>query len=155
MKALIYFSLLFLKMAFLPNLTLLGLMFFLIVLDFFSGVLKAIMTHQPRTSSGYRKTISKFIQYGGAMIISIVLAILSKVYHEGSSPLLLSFFGNTLSVFIIYIEITSFFENCYACDPTSVFSQYFFKPVLKVLTAQIKNNPAMQAAQSLEEQKTA
>lgn len=50
--------------------------------------------------------------------------------------------GNGLMVAIIYIEVTSIFENAYAINPGSKLSKYFIRHVLNLLTYQFKNNPA-------------
>lgn len=151
MKALLYFSMLFVKLSFFPNANLLLWMGITIALDFLTGISKAYVLKQARTSSGFRKTILKFLQYGGSIAVGIVLANTAKENNLDGTHHVLSLFNDGLVVFIIYIEVTSIFENLYACDKTTVFSKYIITPALKILTAQIKNNPLMKEAENLKE----
>ena len=150
MKVLIYFSLLFIKIALLPNQSLLFWMGVVIGLDFITGFSKAVILKQARTSNGMRRTITKFMQYGGALAIGIVLRHAAELSKQTGAEVLLSYFSDTLVVFIIYIEVTSIFENLYACDQTSPIARFVYKPCLKLLTAQLKGNPIVQAAEAQE-----
>lgn len=141
MKALLFSSLIFIKLQFFPSTDLLFWMFIAIVIDFITGVTKAVIQGEARTSNGFRKTITKFLQYGVAIAVSVIMANTAKQNNMDSASHLLFIFNDGLLVFIIYIEVTSIFENLYACDQNTVFSKYFISPVLKILTAQIKNNP--------------
>lgn len=143
MKILSVSILLFLKIAFLPSVSLLFYMAIAMVIDFITGIVKAKMQGQIRTSAGYRKTVVKFLQYGGSIAAGIVLANLSQEKGGESLKLLLSYVNDGLLVFIIYIEVTSVFENLYAIDNSSVISKMFIAPVLRILTWQINNNPLM------------
>ncbi|HAN37430.1 MAG TPA: hypothetical protein DCQ29_00890, partial [Chitinophagaceae bacterium] len=58
----------------------------------------------------------------------------------------LKWLNDGLLIFIIYIEVTSIFENLYAIDSNSTFAKFFIKPILNLLTFQIKNNPVTKAA---------
>jgi hypothetical protein len=53
-------------------------------------------------------------------------------------------------LFIIYIEVTSIFENLYAIDNTSMISKYLYKPVLVILKFGIENNAVVKAADKIE-----
>jgi phage-related holin len=116
-----------------------------IVLDFITGIVKAIFQQKVRTSSGYRQTVLKFLQYGSAICVGVILSALAE-FDKGTTPILkaaLSYLTNGTVVFIIYIELTSIIENVYACDPNSIIAKRFFKPLLNLLTWQIgNNNPA-------------
>lgn len=153
MKFLFAGSLLFIKIAFFPSVTLLLWMGLAIVFDFISGLAKAIILKQARTSSGYRKTVVKFMQYGGSLFVGIALAHTAQGTESDQMKILLSWFNDGLVIFITYIEVTSIFENLYACDNTSPISKYFISPALKILTFQIKNNPLINGADQLPEQK--
>jgi phage-related holin len=136
------FSLLNINFKIFPNADLYMIMFILIVADFITGVLKSVVLKKARTSEGYRKTIVKFCQYGGAIAVSMVLSYMSKhnvdfVDLSKYSP----FFGKACLGFIIFIEATSILENVYAMDPESKFSKYGVKQLLMLMTFQMKNNP--------------
>lgn len=150
MKALVFLPLLFVKLQFFPNTNLLFWMFIAIVIDFITGVSKAVILGEARTSNGFRKTITKFLQYGVAIAVSVIMANTAKQNNMDSASHLLFIFNDGLLVFIIYIEVTSIFENLYACDQNTPFSKYFISPVLKILTAQIKNNPIFKEGEKID-----
>lgn len=129
-------ALTFFKVVFLPDANLLAWVFIAMLIDFTTGVAKAFALGQARTSSGYRKTVTKFTQYAGAIAAGIILA--NTLPKDNS---IVAFVNNGVLILLIYIEVTSVFENLYAIDSSSVFSKYFIAPVLKVLTIAIKKNP--------------
>lgn len=141
MKILAASTLLFMKLTFLPSINLLMWMSIAIAADFATGVVKAVLLKTARTSSGYRKTITKFLQYGGAITVSIILGQTAKENNMVQASNILLYLNDGLVIFIIYIEVTSIFENIYECDKESPFSRYFIAPMLKLLTFQLKNNP--------------
>lgn len=141
MKILSIAMLLLLKVTFLPSVSLLLYMAIAIVLDFATGIVKAKVLSQVRTSAGYRRTVIKFLQYGGSIAIGLILANAGEGKAAEPFKAMLSYFNDGLILFIIYIEATSVFENLYAIDKSSMISKYFIAPVLKILTWQIKNNP--------------
>ena len=148
------FSLLNLQFNWIPSTGLLLAVGASIVLDFITGVARAIVQKQNRTSEGYRKTVIKFIQYGGAILVSMLLSYISEqnqnlIKYEDYIKLT----GNALLCFIIFIEATSVFENMYAMDSSTMFSRYFIKPILSLLTFQIKNNPVTKIKAGEEEEK--
>ncbi|HRH61414.1 MAG TPA: phage holin family protein [Chitinophagaceae bacterium] len=130
------------KFNFLPPADLLIGMALSMVLDFVTGIIKAIVQNKNRTSEGYRRTVIKFTQYGGAVALSMMIN-----YFARTQPGLAQFsnisdyLGNGLLIFIIFIECTSILENMYAIDNGTPFSRYFIKPLLRLFTIQIKNNP--------------
>lgn len=123
----------FISVKFLPDISLLCWVFIAMLLDFLTGITKAIVLNQARTSSGYRKTIIKFTQYAGAIAVGIVLG--------NSLPpdnIIVEYVNSALLILLIYIEATSILENLYAMDNSSVFSKYFISPLLRVLTMTMK-----------------
>lgn len=149
MKAFFIYSVLFLlniQTGFLPKADLLIIMGIALVLDFLTGVVKAVFKGTKRTSMGYRKTIIKFIQYGSAIMIGMGISYLGtqiEEYNKGWANVskYMNWFNNGLLILIILIEITSIFENIYELNRKSKFSRYVINPALKILTVQIKNNP--------------
>lgn len=136
-------ALLNINLNFLPTGTLLVVMGVTIILDFISGIIKAAIQNRARTSEGYRKTVVKFIQYGGALCVSIVLKYLSV--NQGDSDMkaiapFLGYLNDGLLFFIVFIEITSILENLYAIDKRSPMALYIIKPLLRIMTFAIKNN---------------
>jgi hypothetical protein len=149
MKILSIALLLFIKVAFLPSVSLLSYMAIAMVLDFVTGIAKAKVLNQARTSAGYRRSVIKFLQYGGSIAVSLILANAGEGRAAEPFKAMLSYFNDGLIIFIIYIEATSVFENLYAIDSRTLMSRYFIAPVLKILTWQIRNNPIMTQAENL------
>lgn len=111
-----------------------------VLLDFATGISKSIYHQENRTSSQYRETVTKLFQYGGVILVSIIIcsiALNQKSVHF--YDVILSHFNDTLLGFLIFIEVTSIFENIYAIDKVSKFSTYFIKPMLAVLTFSLEN----------------
>lgn len=145
-------SLINVKLNFLPTGTLMVAMGACITLDFFTGVIKATFLHEARTSKGYRKTIVKFMQYGGAVCVSMVMKYLMIMKGDAEFALFvpfLDYLNNGLLFFIIFIEITSILENMYAIDKTSPFAHYIIKPLLKLMTFAIKNNTFVETSKKI------
>lgn len=138
-------------MAVLPSMDLLILVIISMGLDFILGLIKAYFSGTARTSLGFRKSITKFIQYLGAAGIGIILANTAKDHGFEQASNMMEFFTNGLLIFIIYIELVSCCENIYAVDRTSLFAKMIIKPLYSILTFQIKNNPALKALEKLGE----
>ncbi|QJB39720.1 phage holin family protein [Chitinophaga oryzae] len=126
------------KFSFIPSVNLLGWVFLAMVLDLVTGVIKAIVLKEARTSSGYRKTVVKFTQYAGAILVGIIMG--NSLSHDD----VVQYVNDGLLVLLIYIETTSIFENLYAIDNSSPFSRYFIAPMLKLLTLAIQKSRLVQ-----------
>lgn len=136
------FTLLNVTFNWIPSTSLLMTMGLAIVLDFVTGVIKAVVLKNDRTSEGYRRSVVKFTQYVGAVLVSMLLSYLAEQNQQFIQlQTYINYLGNGLLSFIIFIEATSVFENMYAIDNKTPFSRYFIKPLLKILTFQIANNP--------------
>lgn len=116
-----------------PSFNLLIWVFIAMMLDLFTGIVKALMHHNARTSSGYRKTARKFTQYIGAIMVSVILMNTFRQEHP-----VVQYMNDGLLILLIYIETTSVFENLYAIDSSSMFARYFIAPVLRLLTLYMK-----------------
>lgn len=128
--------------SFLPTGTLMVAMSFAIALDFVTGVIKASFKNDARTSTGYRKTIIKFMQYGGAVCVSMLMKFLLSLKGVETMKEIepyADFLNDGLLIFIIFIEVTSILENIYAVDKKSPFALYFIRPLLRVMTFAIKS----------------
>lgn len=125
---------------FLPHSYLLVAVFFLIILDFVTGVLKACVLDIPRTSKGYRETYAKFIQYMGAILMALAMAFLvQEVPQLKDIHFFSSIVNNVVLIGIIFIESLSIMENLIAVDDKSPFAKYIIKPLYRILTFEIKN----------------
>ncbi len=123
----------------LPSGILLAWMCVALIADLVTGVTRAIVDDKTRTSQGYRETLGKIIQYGGALIIGVILSSMAKHHAAGLNPIIFEYFNDFLVSFIVFIEITSILENMYAISPDSKFSKYFVKPVLSLLTFNLQH----------------
>lgn len=133
-------TLLNIQFNFLPAVDLVVVMLALVIIDFVTGVIKAVIKGEARSSKGYRKTVVKTIQYGGSIACSMVISYLAKRTPEFSEITKYSnWVGNGLLLFISLIELTSIFENMYAIDSKTPFSRYFISPLLRLLTLQLKS----------------
>lgn len=114
---------------FYPSYNLLAWVFIAMVLDLITGIIKAVIHRNARTSSGYRKTARKLTQYIGSIMVSVILMNTFQQEHP-----VVQYVNDGLLILLIYIETTSIFENLYAIDSTSMFARYFIAPVLRLLT---------------------
>ncbi|MGK4567850.1 phage holin family protein [Flavobacterium sp. 3HN19-14] len=108
-------------------------------LDLIFGITKATMLKTTRTSEGFRKTFNKFTQYGGSIIISMVLLNIKGVRETDFGQQWSPFLGDAMIYFMIYIEVVSIFENMEATGKDGDFVKYFVRPIRRLITFQIKN----------------
>ena len=132
-----------------PSLSLMGVMLAVIFLDFITGVVKAKIQKINRTSEGYRKTITKLLQY---IIPVLVLYGAGRYIPEYKERLQQA--SGFVMLFIIYIEVTSIFENLYAIDNKTMISKFMYKPVLVILKFGIEHNVVVEAAGKLQKTTT-
>lgn len=122
-----------------PKIQLLIALLIVFVLDFVCGVTKATLTGKRRTSKGFRKTFSKFIQYGVSIVVALVILNIGNDGKSDLSKQISWLFGDFMIFLMIYIEIVSILENIEVINPESDFVKYFIRPVRRLLTFQIKN----------------
>lgn len=137
-------ALAFFKLSFLPDANLLTWVFIAMLFDLITGIIKAVVLRQARTSAGYRKTVIKFTQYVGAIAVGVILA--NTLPKEN---VIVSFVNSALLILLIYIEATSIFENLYVIDSSSPFSRFFIAPILKLLTFAMNKMPLSQEAEKI------
>lgn len=131
-----------------PSFSLLGTMLAAIGLDFLTGIVKAKMKKVARTSAGYRKTVTKVMQY---ILPVLVIAFVAKRIPENKE--LLERINGWLMMFILYIEVTSIFENLYEIDQKTVIAKFVYKPALTILKLGIEKNPVVKAAEKADQKK--
>lgn len=123
---------------FLPKVSLLIIMFLAIGFDFITGIVKTLLEKKRITSKAMRRTIIKFCQYGGSVCIGLAMSFLSNEVGKYNpswryAPEVMSYFNNTLLVFIIIIELRSIVENLIKLNVSSEISKGFLNPVSRVL----------------------
>ncbi|MGE9313192.1 phage holin family protein [Niabella sp. CJ426] len=122
-----------------PSVHLLIWLLILYTLDFVFGVSKAILKGTPRTSQGFRQSIIKLLQYGGCIIIAMVILNIVYASHEPFGRQFAWIFGDIMLYLMIYIEVVSVLENMEAMAPSSIFIKIFVRPVKRMITFQLKN----------------
>jgi phage-related holin len=142
---LMYSSLLFIKLNFLPNVTLLGWVFFAVFIDFITGVLKAKLTKQVINSQGFRQTAIKSLQYIGLIVGGIIIG---NSFEKQSD--IVHWVNDGLLMFILYVEVYSIFENLYAMNPDSKVAQRVFAPAMRILIIGINKNSLNKVADDAE-----
>lgn len=130
-----------------PDGLLLSIMGVVIILDFITGILKSTLLKVPITSRGFSRTIIKFLQYGGGILVGIIMSGIAKQKDWAELQNITNWLVDGLVVFIVYIEVVSILENLYAVDKKSLMSKYIFIPLYKLLTFQLKNNPLVKASE--------
>ncbi len=123
---------------YLPNVALLTGLLVVVTLDFIFGVTRATFNGTRRTSRGFRKTITKFLHYGGCIIISMVILNIASASAPAFSSRFYNWFGNLMLYLMIYIEVVSIFENMEAIAPGSLFIRVFVRPLRRMITFQLK-----------------
>jgi len=131
-----------------PSFSLFGVVLVVIFIDFATGVLKSVLRKVARTSEGYRKTVIKLMQYIIPIFIFWGGGRFIPEYKEKLGQA-----SGFVMMFIVYIEVTSIFENLYAIDSKSMISKNFYRPMLILLKFGIEHNPVTQAADKINSQK--
>lgn len=131
-----------------PSFSLFTIMLTVIGLDFVTGIIKAKFKKEARTSQGYRKTVVKLMQY----IFPVIILWAGSTFIPAKKDMLEQFSG-WLVMFIIYIEVTSIFENLYEIDKDSMIGRYLYKYALVILKFGIEKNAVKKAAEKIDEQK--
>jgi phage-related holin len=144
-SVLIYITLLTIKLNFLPNITMLGWVFFAVLVDFLTGVLKAKLNKQILTSGGFRQTSIKCLQYIGLIVGGIIIG---NAFEKQSD--IVTWVNDGLLIFIIYVEVYSIFENLYAMNPNSKVAKMIFKPAMRILTIGLEKHSLNNAAEKAE-----
>jgi predicted neutral ceramidase superfamily lipid hydrolase len=140
------------QLTFVPASSLVLALAFVIFFDFVTGCRKARKKGIATTSKGFRKTIDKFISYGSAVAISCVLCFVAQYTGGEAAKIISGFLNNGVVCLCIYIEVVSICENSIEINRNSSLSVYFFTPLHKFLTLQLKRNPVIQASEGLNEQ---
>lgn len=123
---------------YLPRVSLLVALLVVVALDFLFGVTRATFSGTRRTSKGFRATISKFLLYGGSIIVATVMLNIVSASEPVLANRFCKWFGDFMLYLMIYIEVVSIFENMEAMAPGSLFIKVFIRPVRRMITLQLK-----------------
>lgn len=122
-------------------------LFLLIGLDFLTAMAKLRVLKIEPTSEGQRRSVSKITQYGGAIVVCYLLWALFKTNLPNAGIIL-----NMILLGVMFVEVTSIFENLYEVDHKSYFGKYFIYPVLKIMKFGMVKNPLMKQLEKLQQQ---
>jgi drug/metabolite transporter superfamily protein YnfA len=154
-KTLCYIFLLdFIKITFYPSLPLIYWTASAIFLDLFTGIVRSLVKGNFLVSHGLRKTLRKFAQYLGTVLLLFLFTNtftydeeatkrVLAVFGEGLYPKIygsLTFVNNMVLLIMIYTEMLSISENLIGIDSTSGFSRWVLRPLHYVLSMAIVNN---------------
>lgn len=123
-----------LKLNFFPSFSLIWMLLLSIGLDLVTGVAKAWLKKENTTSEGLRRTVVKFIQYGGFIICGVILVNLlgkekDKDFYE--------YVINGLFTFTVLIELLSICENVVEISPNSKICRYIIYPFMKIVKGKL------------------
>jgi len=119
----------FLQIQFLPNANLLAWAFAIIGLDFVTGLIKSAVNKVAITSTGFRNSIKKLIQYIGIILLG---ALLGNALPKDND--MVRWINDVVLIFIIYTEAYSVVENLRDVNPNSTISTKIFSGLLTILT---------------------
>lgn len=129
----------------LPKVSLLLWIFFLMIVDLTTGVLKSKILKEVVTSERARGTIIKFLQYFGCIGLTIVL--INQTGTNETFKEVMDWAKDGICILIIYIECLSILENLWAMDKKSPISIWIIGPLYMVMSLAVKNNPFRRAAE--------
>lgn len=146
-------TLLFLEFILQPSFSLFGVVMTVIAIDFVTGFAKAKFLKQARTSQGMRKTFVKLSQYLTPIFLLWGASLVAH-YEPGYAvhEKMLRTSCGFVMMFVVYVEVTSIFENLYEIDKTSPIARYLYKYALIVLKWGLEHNQIKEAADRLLQQ---
>lgn len=78
-----------------------------IAIDLFYGIRRAKRLGVARTSYGFRRTVTKCLQYYSVMLFAFMLDVLASIVDQINMP----YFSFIMAAFLVYIEFKSVREN--------------------------------------------
>lgn len=76
-----------------------------IIIDLIAGVRKAIQLDEARTSQGFKRTVTKLMQYYGLLSFALMFDILASIVEP------LPYITALASIFLVFIEAKSVYEK--------------------------------------------
>lgn len=125
------------QLKYLPSLNFIVLLVFAIFIDLLTGIAKAWVQGRQTTSKGLRKTVTKLTQYGGFILVGIILLNISVGERNLSKY---SYVIDGAFVFMLLIELISICENLVEINPDSKIVRYIIVPFMKLIKGRIGIN---------------
>lgn len=107
--------------------------------DLITGLLKSWNERIATCSEGFRKSVTKFTSYGGAIIVITALVNVIGI-ADIKNTYDLSVVINGLMGFIVFTELYSICENIVSVYPESALVRFVILPIMKFLRGKFKNN---------------
>ena len=76
-----------------------------IVIDLIAGVRKAIQLDEARTSQGFKRTVTKLMQYYGLLCFALMFDVLASIVEP------MPYITALASIFLVFIEAKSVYEK--------------------------------------------
>lgn len=132
-----------LKLTYLPDVNLIFWLSIAMVIDLLTGVWKSKILNIRRTSTGFQRTVTKFLRYFGSIVVSISIQNMLNVkvinLPLGNFNIEVEKLTEYLIFYLFYIEILSIIENFIAMDKNDSFSKGPLIWLHNLLTLQFKN----------------
>ena len=126
------------NLTYLPTANFMFILGIAVFVDLITGIAKAWTKGENTTSSGLRKTITKLIQYGGFIIVGVLL--LNITIGDSNLARYRTVIDGCF-LFMILIELISICENVVEVSPDSKIVRYVINPFMKLIKGRmgIKN----------------
>jgi len=108
-------------------------------LDLVTGLLKAWSKKMCSSSIGFRRTLIKIGSYIAIVILVTIFVNLIE-FVDATRKYDLAVLINALIGFMTFVELFSVCENLSLAYPNSPMTQYFIKPLMKVLKGRLENS---------------
>lgn len=123
-----------LKVMVFPDMNLLIIMGFLVIMDYCTGILKSVLNDTPRTSSRLKKKIKDVSTYLIVIVCGIVTTAVADIVNMPIPRPYANFFMSAVLIAIIHTELVSNLENAKAISPKSLVTTYIIDPMLNLFT---------------------
>lgn len=120
----------------LPSLNLLSWLGFAIIIDLATGVWKSVVNKQDITSKRLQETVNKVVKYFGAIVVSFIIRNVVALHTDDNAEIM-DFLGDSLLIFLVYIEVVSILENLIALDRKDLMTRAILIPLHSILTFHI------------------
>jgi phage-related holin len=124
-----------------------------VLLDLITGVLKAWSKGEGTTSTGLRRTVVKIGSYVGTIVMVIILVNLIGIV-DVNNKYNLTILIDSLTGFMVFIELYSICENIAEAFPNSPLSQYLIRPLIKILKGKLKNTQLLPDQENKDDART-
>lgn len=128
-----------LSIKFFPSAMLVFWLVIAVALDLITGVMKAWSKGEGTTSTGLRRTVVKIFSYVGTIIMVIILVNMIG-FVDVSNKYNLTILIDSLTGFMVFIELYSICENIAEAYPNSPLVEYMISPLIKFLKGKLKHN---------------